>query len=548
MAENLIEIRDLAVEFSHGESRQRVVEGVSFDIRKGETLALVGESGSGKSVTAHSILRLLPYPLASHPAGQILFHGEDLLHTDEKRMRAIRGNRIAMVFQEPMTSLNPLHTVGKQINEVLSIHKGLRGRAASARTLELLELVGIPNARERFRAYPHELSGGQRQRVMIAMALANEPELLIADEPTTALDVTVQLKILELLKDLQARLGMSLLLISHDLNLVRRVAHRACVMQRGRVVEQASCEQLFRAPQHPYTQELLAAEPSGGPVDVEQRPPLLEVNDLRVWFPIKKGVMRRTVDHVKAVDGVSFSLPKGQTLGIVGESGSGKSTLGLAILRLTGSRGEIRFQGHELSMLSQRDVRPLRRQMQVVFQDPFGSLSPRMSVGQIIGEGLRIHRIGTAKEQEAAIIEALVEVGLDPDTRHRYPHEFSGGQRQRIAIARALVLKPALILLDEPTSALDRTVQRQVVELLRSLQQKYDLTYLFISHDLAVVRALSHQMMVVKQGQVVEQGVAGEIFAAPQHPYTQQLLESAFLAPAADAQPEEGKAHGFSNR
>ncbi|MFK4027845.1 ABC transporter ATP-binding protein [Stutzerimonas balearica] len=548
MAENLIEIRDLAVEFSHGESRQRVVEGVSFDIRKGETLALVGESGSGKSVTAHSILRLLPYPLASHPAGQILFHGEDLLHTDEKRMRAIRGNRIAMVFQEPMTSLNPLHTVGKQINEVLSIHKGLRGRAASARTLELLELVGIPNARERFRAYPHELSGGQRQRVMIAMALANEPELLIADEPTTALDVTVQLKILELLKDLQARLGMSLLLISHDLNLVRRVAHRACVMQRGRVVEQASCEQLFRAPQHPYTQELLAAEPSGGPVDVEQRPPLLEVNDLRVWFPIKKGVMRRTVDHVKAVDGVSFSLPKGQTLGIVGESGSGKSTLGLAILRLIGSRGEIRFQGHELSSLSQRDVRPLRRQMQVVFQDPFGSLSPRMSVGQIIGEGLRIHRIGTAKEQEAAIIEALVEVGLDPDTRHRYPHEFSGGQRQRIAIARALVLKPALILLDEPTSALDRTVQRQVVELLRSLQQKYDLTYLFISHDLAVVRALSHQMMVVKQGQVVEQGVAGEIFAAPQHPYTQQLLESAFLAPAADAQPEEGKAHGFSNR
>ncbi len=548
MAENLIEIRDLAVEFSHGESRQRVVEGVSFDIRKGETLALVGESGSGKSVTAHSILRLLPYPLASHPAGQILFHGEDLLQADEKRMRAIRGNRIAMVFQEPMTSLNPLHTVGKQINEVLSIHKGLRGRAASARTLELLELVGIPNARERFRAYPHELSGGQRQRVMIAMALANEPELLIADEPTTALDVTVQLKILELLKDLQARLGMSLLLISHDLNLVRRVAHRACVMQRGRVVEQASCEQLFRAPQHPYTQELLAAEPSGGPVDVEQRPPLLEVNDLRVWFPIKKGVMRRAVDHVKAVDGVSFSLPKGQTLGIVGESGSGKSTLGLAILRLIGSRGEIRFQGHELSSLSQRDVRPLRRQMQVVFQDPFGSLSPRMSVGQIIGEGLRIHRIGTAKEQEAAIIEALVEVGLDPGTRHRYPHEFSGGQRQRIAIARALVLKPALILLDEPTSALDRTVQRQVVELLRSLQQKYDLTYLFISHDLAVVRALSHQMMVVKQGQVVEQGVAGEIFAAPQHPYTQQLLESAFLAPAADAQPEEGKAHGFSNR
>ncbi|MCF7202342.1 ABC transporter ATP-binding protein [Pseudomonas oligotrophica] len=548
MAENLIEIRDLAVEFSRGDSQQRVVEHVSFDIRKGETLALVGESGSGKSVTAHSILRLLPYPLARHPAGQILFHGEDLLQANEKRMRAIRGNRIAMVFQEPMTSLNPLHTVGKQINEVLMIHKGLRERAASARTLELLELVGIPDPRERIRAYPHELSGGQRQRVMIAMALANEPELLIADEPTTALDVTVQLKILDLLKDLQARLGMSLLLISHDLNLVRRVAHRACVMQRGRVVEQASCEQLFRAPQHPYTRELLGAEPSGGPVQVEERPPLLEVQDLRVWFPIKKGILRRTVDHIKAVDGVSFSLPKGQTLGIVGESGSGKSTLGLAILRLIGSQGEIRFRGHPLSGLSQRAVRPLRREMQVVFQDPFGSLSPRMSVGQIVGEGLRIHRIGTAAEQEQAIIDALLEVGLDPETRHRYPHEFSGGQRQRIAIARALVLKPALILLDEPTSALDRTVQRQVVELLRSLQEKYDLTYLFISHDLAVVRALSHQMMVVKQGQVVEQGAAAEIFAAPEHPYTQQLLESAFLAPAADAQPEEGKAHGFSNR
>jgi len=453
-----------------------------------------------------------------------------------------------MVFQEPMTSLNPLHTVGKQINEVLEIHKGLRGKAATARTLELLELVGIPEPRKRIRAYPHELSGGQRQRVVIAMALANEPELLIADEPTTALDVTVQLKILELLKELQARLGMALLLISHDLNLVRRIAHRVCVMQRGRVVEQALCEDLFRAPQHPYTQELLAAEPSGGPVAVEEAAPLLEVDDLRVWFPIKKGLLRRTVDHIKAVDGVNFSLPKGQTLGIVGESGSGKSTLGLAILRLLGSRGEIRFQGQQLQSMSQRQVRPLRRQMQVVFQDPFGSLSPRMSVGQIIGEGLHIHRMGNAKEQEQAIIDALVEVGLDPETRHRYPHEFSGGQRQRIAIARALVLKPALILLDEPTSALDRTVQRQVVELLRSLQAKYNLTYLFISHDLAVVRALSHQMMVVKQGQVVEQGAAADIFAAPQHPYTQQLLESAFMAPGTAEQPEEGQAHGFSHR
>ena len=548
MTENLIEVRDLAVEFATGERVQRVVEGVSFDIRRGETLALVGESGSGKSVSAHSILRLLPYPLARHPAGQILYAGQDMLKADEKAMRKIRGNRIAMVFQEPMTSLNPLHTIGKQINEVLEIHKGMRGKEASERTLELLELVGIPEPQTRIRAYPHELSGGQRQRVMIAMALANEPELLIADEPTTALDVTVQLKILELLKELQSRLGMALLLISHDLNLVRRIAHRVCVMQSGRIVEQAACEELFTAPQHPYTQELLGAEPSGGPVPVEPAAPLLEVKDLRVWFPIKKGLMRRTVDHIKAVDGVNFSLPKGQTLGIVGESGSGKSTLGLAILRLLGSQGEIRFQDQALQGMSQREVRPLRRQMQVVFQDPFGSLSPRMSVGQIIGEGLTIHRMGSAAEQEQAIIDALREVGLDPDTRHRYPHEFSGGQRQRIAIARALVLKPQLILLDEPTSALDRTVQRQVVELLRSLQAKYDLTYLFISHDLAVVRALSHQMMVVKQGKVVEQGAADAIFAAPQHPYTQQLLESAFLKPAADAQSLEGQANGISNR
>ncbi|WPC03326.1 ABC transporter ATP-binding protein [Pseudomonas benzenivorans] len=529
----LIEVRDLAVEFVTGEHRQRVVEAVSFSIQRGETLALVGESGSGKSVTAHSILRLLPYPLAQHPAGSIHYAGEDLLKLDEKRLRELRGNRIAMVFQEPMTSLNPLHSIEKQINEVLALHKGLSGKAATERTLELLDLVGIPEPHKRLKAYPHELSGGQRQRVMIAMALANEPELLIADEPTTALDVTVQLKILELLKDLQARLGMALLLISHDLNLVRRIAHRVCVMQSGKVVEQASCENLFRTPQHPYTQELLGAEPSGDPVAVEAGEPLLEVDDLRVWFPIKKGLLRRTVGHVKAVDGISFSLPQGQTLGIVGESGSGKSTLGLAILRLLGSQGAIRFQGQALQGLSQHAVRPLRRQMQVVFQDPFGSLSPRMSVGQIVGEGLHIHRMGTQAEQEQAIIDALVEVDLDPETRHRYPHEFSGGQRQRIAIARALVLKPALILLDEPTSALDRTVQRQVVELLRSLQIKHNLTYLFISHDLAVVRALSHQLIVVKEGQVVEQGAAEQIFAAPQHIYTRQLLEAAFLAPGA---------------
>ena len=531
--DTLIEVRDLAVEFVSGAQQQRVVESVSFDIRRGETLALVGESGSGKSVTAHSILRLLPYPLARHPTGSIRYDNQDLLHLDEKKMRHIRGNRIAMIFQEPMTSLNPLHNIEKQINEVLMLHKGLRGKEATARTLELLELVGIPDPVKRLKALPHELSGGQRQRVMIAMALANEPELLIADEPTTALDVTVQLKILELLKRLQAKLGMALLLISHDLNLVKRIAHRVCVMQRGCIVEQASCEELFRAPQHPYTKMLLGAEPSGKPAANPEGAPLLEVEDLRVWFPIKKGLLRRTVDHVKAVDGINFSLLQGQTLGIVGESGSGKSTLGLAILRLISSQGAIRFENQRLDGMSQQQVRPLRREMQVVFQDPFGSLSPRMCVSDIVGEGLRIHRIGTEAEQEQAIMEALREVGLDPETRHRYPHEFSGGQRQRIAIARALVLKPALILLDEPTSALDRTVQRQVVELLRALQTKYNLTYLFISHDLAVVKALSHQLMVVKQGQVVEQGPAAEIFAAPQHTYTQQLLEAAFLAPTA---------------
>ncbi|MCU7646824.1 ABC transporter ATP-binding protein [Pseudomonas piscis] len=530
--DNLIEVRELTVEFVAGEQRQRVVEGISFDIKRGETLALVGESGSGKSVTAHSILRLLPYPLAQHPSGSINYSGHDLLTLKEKSIRHIRGNRIAMIFQEPMTSLNPLHNIEKQINEVLAIHKGLTGKVATQRTLELLELVGIPEPRKRLKALPHELSGGQRQRVMIAMALACEPELLIADEPTTALDVTVQLKILQLLKELQARLGMALLLISHDLNLVRRIAHRVCVMQKGRIVEQAPCEELFRTPQHPYTRELLAAEPSGLPVASQVGAPLLEVNDLKVWFPIKKGLLRRTVDHVKAVDGIHFSLPQGQTLGIVGESGSGKSTLGLAILRLIASKGAIRFEDQRLERLSQQQVRPLRREMQVVFQDPFGSLSPRMSVSQIVGEGLRIHGIGTEQEQEQAIIAALEEVGLDPQTRHRYPHEFSGGQRQRIAIARALVLKPRLILLDEPTSALDRTVQRQVVELLRRLQDKYNLTYLFISHDLAVVKALSHQLMVIKHGQVVEQGDAREIFDAPQHPYTRQLLEAAFLAPA----------------
>ena len=527
--QQLLSIEDLSVEFISGEDVQRAVNHISFTIQKGETLALVGESGSGKSVTAHSILRLLPYPIARHPSGKIIYQGQDLLSAKPEYLRKVRGGRIAMIFQEPMSSLNPLHSIEKQINEILMLHKGMTAKQASVRTLELLTLVKIKNPEQRMSSYPHELSGGQRQRVMIAMALANEPELLIADEPTTALDVTVQLTILELLKDLQERLGMSILLISHDLNLVRRVAHRVCVMRSGEIVEQAPCAEIFSNPQHPYTQELLGAEPSGLPVPHTPCETLLEVQDLRVWFPIKKGILQRTVDYVKAVDGISFTLQRGQTLGVVGESGSGKSTLGLAILRLIHSKGGIFYARNAIDSLTQKQVRPLRRDIQVVFQDPFGSLSPRMSVSDIIGEGLQIHKMGNAEEQEQAIIAVLNEVGLDPETRNRYPHEFSGGQRQRVAIARALVLKPKLIILDEPTSALDRTVQRQVVELLRHLQLKYNLTYVFISHDLAVVKALSHQLLVMRQGRVVEQGAAEDIFAAPQQDYTQQLLAAAFI-------------------
>jgi len=529
----LLKVQGLTTSFQTGGGEVTAIEDISFSLEKGEILGIVGESGSGKSVTALAIMGLLPRPPARIRGGSIHFEGQDLLKLSERSMQRLRGPGMAMVFQEPMTSLNPVFTIGEQIMETIQAHESVSQKESFARAVEMLEKVGIPSASTRMRDYPHQLSGGQRQRVMLAIALVCRPRLLIADEPTTALDVTVQLKILKLLKELQGRLGMALLLISHDLNVVRQIANRVCVMQRGCIVEQASCEELFRSPQHPYTIELLSAEPKGGPANNAPGPPMLEVEDLKVWFPIKKGVFKRTVDHVKAVDGIHFSLPRGQTLGIVGESGSGKSTLGLAILRLIRSEGQIRFQGSSLACLKQDQVRPLRRQMQVVFQDPFGSLSPRMSVCDIVGEGLRIHKIGTPVEQEAAVVEALKEVGLDPATRHRYPHEFSGGQRQRIAIARALVLKPALILLDEPTSALDRTVQRQVVELLRSLQTKYNLTYLFISHDLAVVKALSHQLMVVKQGQVVEQGAAEDIFAAPQHPYTQQLLEAAFLAPAA---------------
>ncbi|MCF5703550.1 ABC transporter ATP-binding protein [Pseudomonas syringae] len=522
MPEHLIEIRDLRVAFDG----QPVVHGIDLDIRPGECVALVGESGSGKSVTAHSILQLLD-PAITRIDGSIRYAGEELLGVHERYLRQLRGNRIAMIFQEPMSSLNPLHTIERQLGESLALHKRLAGAAARLRILELLELVGIQHPRERLKAYPHQLSGGQRQRVMIAMALACEPQLLIADEPTTALDVTVQRKILLLLKELQERLGMALLIISHDLNLVRNIAQRVAVMRGGLIVEQASCEQLFNAPQHPYSIELLNAEPGGEALCREPAEDLLEVRDLNVRFRLGGGWLRAK-SWLHAVNGIDLNLQRGKTLGIVGESGSGKSTLGQAILRLLDAQGSIRFQGEALEQLSGKQLRPLRKRLQVVFQDPFGSLSPRLCVEQIIAEGLQVHSDLNAAERERAVIDVLREVGLDPATRHRYPHEFSGGQRQRIAIARALVLKPDLILLDEPTSALDRTVQKQIVALLRRLQAEYGLTYLFISHDLAVVRALAHDLIVMKDGEVVERGETNTLFHAAQHPYTRELLAASF--------------------
>ena len=525
---DLLHVRGLHVEFRSGGGAMHAVKGVSFDIAKGETVALVGESGSGKSVTALSILQLLPYPMARHPAGSIRFRDQELLGAEEKVLRDVRGNRIAMIFQEPMTSLNPLHSIERQINETLFLHKGLSRTAARKRTLELLRLVGLPNPEQRLNAYPHELSGGQRQRVMIAMALANEPDLLIADEPTTALDVTIQAQILELLKDLQHRFGMALLLITHDLGVVRKMADRVCVMNQGEIVEQASVADIFTRPQHPYTQKLLAAEPKGNPLTPPANAPeVMAADALKVYFPIKKGLLRRTVDYVRAVDGVSVDVRQGHTVGVVGESGSGKTTLGLALLRLHASQGAIRFDGKDIQGWQAKRLRPLRREMQVVFQDPYGSLSPRLSVGQIIGEGLDIHHIGTAKERDAMVAKALEEVGLDPASRHRYPHEFSGGQRQRIAIARALVLKPKFVVLDEPTSALDMSVQAQIVDLLRDLQARHNLAYLFISHDLRVVRALSSHVIVMKDGKVVEQGPTRRIFEEPEKDYTRALLAAA---------------------
>jgi microcin C transport system ATP-binding protein len=525
----LLEVKDLSVDFGAGDKAVHAVRGVSFDIKRGETVALVGESGSGKSVTALSVLQLLPYPSASHPTGSIRFQGQELVGASTRELLAVRGNRISMIFQEPMTSLNPLHTIERQVNEVLILHKGLSRETARKRTLELLEQVGIPEAAKRLDAYPHQLSGGQRQRVMIAMALANEPDLLIADEPTTALDVTIQAQILKLLKSLQARYGMALLFITHDLGIVRKMADRVCVMTQGRIVEQGPVAGVFDNPQHSYTQHLLSAEPKGRPAAADpSAPEILRLDELKVHFPIRRGLMRRTVGHVKAVDGVSIALREGHTIGLVGESGSGKTTLGLALLKLERSQGGIRFDGRDLQGMSQRELRPLRREMQIVFQDPFSSLSPRMSVGEIIGEGLEVHRIGTPAERATMIEQVLREVGLDPASRDRYPHEFSGGQRQRISIARALVLKPRLIVLDEPTSALDMSVQAQIVDLLRDLQQKYKLAYLFISHDLKVVRALADEVVVLRHGKVVERGSASQIFEAPQTPYTQALIAAAF--------------------
>jgi microcin C transport system ATP-binding protein len=526
----LLAIDDLCVSFGHGAAAVEAVRGISFSVEKGETVALVGESGSGKSVTALSIMRLLPYPHAWHPRGAIRFAGQDVLKLPPAAMRALRGDRMAMIFQEPLTSLNPLHSIERQIAETLILHRGLSRAAARARVIELLHLVGLPEAQARLSALPHEFSGGQQQRVMIAMALANDPDLLIADEPTTALDVTIQAQILKLLKDLQARLGMALLLITHDLGIVRKVADRVCVMNAGRIVEQGRSKTVFALPSHPYTRQLLAAEPRGrAEPAAEPARELLAAEDLRVWFPIKRGVFRRTVDHVKAVDGLSLTLKRGQTLGVVGESGSGKSTLGRALIRLIASRGSIRFDGEELQGLGWSALRPLRRRMQIVFQDPFGSLSPRLSVGEIVGEGLGIHRIGgTAAERRALIAATLTEVGLDPATQDRYPHEFSGGQRQRIAIARALILKPDLIVLDEPTSALDVSVQAQIVELLKALQRAHGLAYLFISHDLRVVRALAHDILVMREGRTVEYGPTERLFAAPESAYTRALMAAAF--------------------
>jgi microcin C transport system ATP-binding protein len=524
---DLLQINDLSIRFGQN---AKVVDSLSVCIQKGETLALVGESGSGKSVSALSILRLLDERHATYPSGEIMFLGEDMLKISDKRLRQIRGRKISMIFQEPMTSLNPLHTVEKQIGETLAIHRGMRGPQARKRCIELLTLVGIQNPETRLNSYPHQLSGGQKQRVMIAMALANEPDLMIADEPTTALDVTVQKQVLELLRELQQKMGMAILLITHDLSIVRRYADKVAVMEKGKLVEQAVTQELFNSPQHPYTRMLLDSVPPAAPISLPKcKDALLEVTNLDVRFTTKKSLFGKITASFHAVRDVSFKVARGETLGIVGESGSGKTTIGHALLKLTASTGSVILADRELANLNQKQFRPWRRRIQIVFQDPFGSLNPRMSVAEVIQEGLTIHHTDNPASHEHKVIQALNDVGLDPEVRHRYPHEFSGGQRQRIAIARALVLQPDLIVLDEPTSALDRTVQKQVIELLRDIQTRYGLSYIFISHDLSVVRALSHKLLVLQNGSIVEYGKATDIFRAPKQTYTQELLSAALF-------------------
>ena len=522
----ILSVNDLRVGFRQDGKMTKAVRGVSFAVDRGETVALVGESGSGKSVTALSTVSLLGD--SATVSGSVTYDGQEMINADERQLRKVRGNDISFIFQEPMTSLNPLHTIEKQLRESLALHQGLVDAEARLRIIELLDKVGIRDAESRLNAYPHQLSGGQRQRVMIAMALANKPDILIADEPTTALDVTIQAQILELLAELKQTEGMGLLFITHDLGVVRRIADRVCVMKDGEIVETGPTAEIFANPQHPYTQKLLAAEPSGSPDPVEtSSDPIVETQNLKVWFPIQKGFLKRTVGHVKAVNDTSLSVRAGETLGIVGESGSGKTTLALAIMRLIGSEGAITFQGDDVRKWSTRELRRLRKDMQIVFQDPFGSLSPRMTAFQIISEGLSIHNVDPQRDARDLVAEAMVETGLDPAAMDRYPHEFSGGQRQRIAIARAMVLRPRLLVLDEPTSALDMTVQVQIVDLLRDLQKKYGLAYLFISHDLKVVRAMSHKMIVMKQGDVVETGDAETLFSNPSTDYTRTLLAAA---------------------
>jgi microcin C transport system ATP-binding protein len=532
----LLSVKNLSISFPQGGRLVKAVDTVSFDIKAGETLALVGESGSGKSVSALAIPGLLPPQAELDPSSEVLFNGQNLLKRKPNELRKVRGRDISMVFQEPMSSLNPLHTIERLIAEIIRIHEGLGAKAIRDRVIELLNLVGIPDPKGRLQSYPHQLSGGQRQRVMIAMALANEPSLLIADEPTTALDVTVQAQILKLLDDLKTRRNMAVLFITHDLGIVRRIADRVAVMTKGAIVETGPTADIFAQPQHAYTRHLLAAEPKGEPpVANPSAPVVAEVTDLKVWFAIKRGFFGRTVGYVKAVDGVSVQLRAGQTLGIVGESGSGKTTLGLAMLRLISSTGRIVVLGRDIQGLKSSETRAMRANMQIVFQDPFGALSPRMSIGEIIAEGLTVHRRDLDQDaREDRVVAVLKEVGLDPEARHRFPHEFSGGQRQRISIARAIILEPEFIMLDEPTSALDMSVQAQVVDLLRDLQKRRNLAYLFISHDLKVVKALANEVMVMKDGKVVEAGPATEIFARPKTTYTRALMAAAFRIEAVE--------------